>query len=277
VIQNFVRGEERFYHPEAIPIMDSDRQPAGVVLVLSDVTRQRHQDEMKAGVISTVSHQLKTPLTAVRMALHLLLEEKVGSLTEKQAELLVAAREEADRLDRILEELLDIGRIESGKVPMELRPVPTPAMVSDAMEPYRSAARDGGVSLTVDLPDDLPRVWVDPTRIVHVFANLLSNALKYTPPGGAISVSAKEEGEHVRFRVSDTGVGIPEKYLPRIFEQFFRVPEQGPGQGVGLGLAIVKDIVEAHGGSVGVESREGTGSTFHFSLRKADRTAMERM
>jgi NtrC-family two-component system sensor histidine kinase KinB len=276
VVQHFVRGEERFYHPEAIPIMDSNRQPAGVVLVLSDVTRQRHQDEMKSGVISTVSHQLKTPLTSVRMALHLLLEEKVGSLNEKQAELLVAAREEADRLDRILEELLDIGRIESGKVPMDLRPVPPQAMVPDAVEPYRSAARDGGVSLTVDLPDGLPEVWVDPSRIVHVFANLLSNALKYTPPGGTISVSAKEEGENVRFRVSDTGVGIPEEYLPRIFEQFFRAPGQGPGTGVGLGLAIVKDIVEAHGGSVGVESREGAGSTFHFTLRTADHGAMER-
>jgi NtrC-family two-component system sensor histidine kinase KinB len=270
VVQHFVRGEERFFHPEAIPIMDSDRQPAGVVLVLSDVTRQRHQDEMKSGVISTVSHQLKTPLTSVRMALHLLLEEKVGILTEKQAELLVAAREEADRLDRILEELLDIGRIESGKVPMELRPVPSKAVLSEAVEPYRNAARDGGVSMTIDLPDNLPRVWVDPAQIAHVFANLLSNALKYTLPGGTIAISAEEEGEFVRFRVSDTGAGIPEKYQPRIFEQFFRVPEQGPGTGVGLGLAIVKDIVQAHGGTVGVESREGTGSTFHFSLRMAD-------
>jgi len=276
VVQQFVRGEERFFRPEAIPIMDSDKHPAGVVLVLSDVTRQRHQDEMKSGVISTVSHQLKTPLTSVRMALHLLLEEKVGPLTEKQAELLVAAREEAERLDRILEELLDIGRIASGKAPMELRPVPPRAMVSDAVEQYRNAARDGGVSLALALPENLPRVWVDPGRIAHVFANLLSNALKYTLPGGTISVSAKEEGEFVRVRVSDTGVGIPERYLPRIFEQFFRVPEQGPGTGVGLGLAIVKDIVEAHGGTVGVESREGMGSTFHFTLRIADRSATER-
>jgi len=276
VVQQFVRGEERFFRPEEIPIMDSDKHPAGVVLVLSDVTRQRHQDEMKSGVISTVSHQLKTPLTSVRMALHLLLEEKVGPLTEKQAELLVAAREEAERLDRILEELLDIGRIASGKAPMELRPVPPRAMVSDAVEQYRNAARDGGVSLAIALPENLPRVWVDPGRIAHVFANLLSNALKYTLPGGTISVSAKEEGEFVRVRVSDTGVGIPERYLPRIFEQFFRVPEQGPGTGVGLGLAIVKDIVEAHGGTVGVESREGMGSTFHFTLRIADRSATER-
>lgn len=275
VVQHFVRGEERFFHPEAIPIMDSNKQPAGVVLVLSDVTRQRHQDELKGGVISTVSHQLKTPLTSIRMALHLLLEEKVGPLTEKQAELLVAAREEAERLDRILGELLDIGRIESGKAPMELRPVPPQEMVSEAVEPYRNAARDGGVSLTVALPDALPKVWVDPTQIAHVFANLLSNALKYTLPGGTISITAKGEEEFVRFRISDTGVGIPDRYLPRIFEQFFRVPEQGPGTGVGLGLAIVKDIVEAHGGTVGVESREGKGSTFHFTLRRTGRDAME--
>jgi signal transduction histidine kinase len=132
------------------------------------------------------------------------------------------------------------------------------------------------VSLAVDLPATLPQVWADPARVGHVFANLLSNALKYTLPGGTISISAKVDAEFVRFQVSDTGVGIPEKYLPRIFEQFFRVPEQGPGTGVGLGLAIVKDIVGAHGGTVGVESREGTGSTFHFSLRIADHGAMER-
>jgi NtrC-family two-component system sensor histidine kinase KinB len=275
-VQQFVRGEERFFRPEAIPIMDSDKRPAGVVLVLSDITRQRQQDELKGGVISTVSHQLKTPLTSVRMALHLLLEEKVGPLTEKQAELLIAAREEADRLDRILGELLDIGRIESGKVPIERSPVPPHTLVSEAVEPYRNAARDGGVSLAVVLPENLPRVWVDPARINHVFANLLSNALKYTLPGGTITVSAKEEGEYVLFQVSDSGVGIPARYLPRLFEQFFRVPEQRPGTGVGLGLAIVKEIVEAHGGTVGVESREGAGSTFRFSLRIADPGAMER-
>lgn len=275
VVQQFVRGEERFFRPEAIPIMDPDKRPAGVVLVLSDVTRQRQQDELKGGVISTVSHQLKTPLTSVRMALHLLLEEKVGPLTEKQAELLVAAREEAERLDRILGELLDIGRIESGKVPIERSPVSPKAIVSEAVETVRNAARDGGVSLAVDMPDNLPRVWVDPARIAHVFANLLSNALKYTPPGGKVTLSAKEDGEYVRFQVSDSGVGIPARYLPRIFEQFFRVPEQRPGTGVGLGLAIVKDIVEAHGGTVGVESIEGSGSSFSFSLRRADSRSME--
>ena len=123
VIQHFVDGEEHYFRPEAIPILDNDGQPAGVVLVLQDVTQEREQEELKRGVISTVSHQLKSPLTSIRMAVHLLLEEKVGSLTPKQAELLVAAREDSDRLHGILNNLLDISRIESGKVEMNFRKV----------------------------------------------------------------------------------------------------------------------------------------------------------
>jgi signal transduction histidine kinase len=275
VVQQFVRNEERFYRPKAVPILDPSGAPAGVVLILHDVTQQRQLDEKKSGVVSAVSHQLKTPLTSIRMAIHLLLEEKVGELTPKQSDLLVAAGEDAERLERIVDELLDIGRIEAGKGRMDLCPVRPVDLVSRELEAYRPAARDGGVSLVVDLPATLPPVLVDPARVAHVFANLLSNALKYTPPGGKVTLSAKAEGEFVRFRVSDTGVGIPEEYLPRIFEQFFRVPDQGSGTGVGLGLAIVKDIVEAHGGNVGVESREGTGSAFHFTLRIAGHGAAE--
>ena len=275
VVQQFVRNEERFYRPKAVPILDPGGAPAGVVLILHDVTQQRQLDEKKSGAVSAVSHQLKTPLTSIRMAIHLLLEEKVGPLSSKQADLLVAAGEDAERLNTIIDELLDIGRIEAGKGRMDLRPVRPTDLVSREMEAYRPAARDGGVSLVVDLPATLPPVLVDPARVAHVFANLLSNALKYTPPGGKVTLSAKGEGEFVRFQVSDTGVGIPENYLPRIFEQFFRVPDQGPGTGVGLGLAIVKDIVEAHGGTVGVDSREGTGSTFHFTLRRTGHDAME--
>jgi signal transduction histidine kinase len=275
VIQRFLRNEERFFRPRAVPILDSKKEPAGIVLICQDITQQRLQDEMKRGVIATVSHQLKTPLTSIRMAIHLLLEEKVGGLTPKQADLLVAAGEDADRLHKIVEELLDIGRIESGKVRMDFHPISPLKMVLEGLEPYRSAARDQGVSLAVELPDDLPEVWADPTRIAHVFANLLSNALKYTLPGGTISLSAQAAEEVVQFKISDTGIGIPDRYLPRIFEQFFRVPDQGPGTGAGLGLAIVKEIVEAHGGTVGVESREGAGSTFLFSLRRADRSSLE--
>jgi NtrC-family two-component system sensor histidine kinase KinB len=234
------------------------------------VTERRHQDDLKRGVISTVSHQLKTPLTSMRMAIHLLLEEKVGPLTEKQAELLVAAREDSDRLHDILNNLLDISRIESGRVQMEFHSVSPREMAVEAVESFRTAAKDQGVALELELPDDLPEVWADTTRISHVFGNLLSNALKHTPAGGKITVSAKAEENGLTFSIADTGKGIPSQYLPRIFEQFFRVPDQGPQAGAGLGLAIVKEIVEAHGGTVTVDSIEGKGSTFSFTLRRVD-------
>ena len=270
-VQHFSGGEERYYRPEAIPILDNDRQLTGVILVLQDVTQLRQQDEIKRGVISTVSHQLKTPLTSIRMAIHLLLEEKIGPLTDKQAELLVAAKEDSDRLYDILNNLLDISRIESGRAPMELQAVSAHSVVSEAVEPFRRSARDQGVSLSIELPNDLPKVWADMTRINHVFGNLLSNALNYTPPGGKILLSARADEKQVQFSVSDTGKGIPKKYLAKVFEQFFRVPEQGTETGAGLGLSIVKEIVEAHGGKVGVESTEGVGTKFYFTLRRADR------
>jgi signal transduction histidine kinase len=271
VIQHFVNGEEHYFRPEAIPILGRDMQPTGVVLVLQDVTQERKQEELKRGVISTVSHQLKSPLTSIRMAIHLLLEEKIGSLTPKQTELLVAAREDSDRLHSILNNLLDISRIESGKVEMNFRKVSPHSMVFEALEPFQMDFKDRNVTLGTELQDDLPEVWADTARMGHVFANLLSNALRYTPPGGKVTVLGKADEEWVQFSVSDSGKGIPSQYLARIFEQFFRVPDQGAETGAGLGLAIVKEIVEAHGGTVKVESRLGEGSTFIFTLKRADR------
>jgi NtrC-family two-component system sensor histidine kinase KinB len=270
VIQHFVNGEEHYFRPEAIPILGRDMQPTGVVLVLQDVTQERKQEELKRGVISTVSHQLRSPLTSIRMAIHLLLEERLGSLTPKQTELLVAAREDSDRLHSILNNLLDISRIESGKVEMNFRKVSPHSMVFEALEPFQMDFKDRGVSLSTELPADLPEVWADTVRMNHVFANLLSNALRYTPPGGKVTVLGKVDEKWVQFSVSDSGRGIPAQYLARIFEQFFRVPDQGAETGSGLGLAIVKEIVEAHGGTIKVESRVGEGSTFTFTLKRAD-------
>lgn len=270
-IQQFVGGEERYYRPEAVPILDNERLTTGVILVLKDVTQLRQQDEIKRGVVRTVSHQLNTPLTSVRMAIHLLLGEKVGALNEKQVELLISAREDSDRLHDILDSLLDLSRFESGKAQMEFRALSPRSIVMDAVGSSRRAAQDRGVALNTDLPDDLPDVWVDTTRIGHIFSNLLSNALKHTSPGGRIALTAEADDAWVRFHVSDTGEGIPAAFLSRVFEPFFRVPARQNETGAGLGLAIVKEIVEAHGGTVGVESSEGKGSTFTFTLRRADR------
>ncbi len=271
IFQKFINMEERFFQPGATSITDHDGNLAGVVFIMQDVTQERHLEEMKSGLISTVSHQLKTPLTSLRMAIHLLLDEKAGDLTEKQVELLMTAREESERLHRILANLLDISQIESGRLPMACVDAYPHTLVMEALEPFRRAAQDSGIELKTELPDDLPMVCADSLQMGHVFANLLSNALRYTAPGGAITVAAVTEENMVRFSVSDTGSGIPHQFLQRIFEHFFRVPDQKTETGAGLGLAIAKEIVEAHGGSIYVESEEGKGTTFTFTLRRADR------
>ena len=269
-IQCFADGEEHFLRPKAIPILDSDKEAAGAILLFEDVTQLRQKDEVKNGLVSTVSHQLKTPLTSIRMALYLLLDDKLGPLTAKQEELLMAAREDSDRLHAIVEDLLDIARIQSGRVKMDLRKVDVFMLAMDAIEPFRTLAQDRGISLNVSIPSGLPEVQADTTRVPHVFANFLSNAIKYTSPGGSITVSARVDNDSVWYAVSDTGSGISPEYLPRVFEQFFRAPEQGAGTGAGLGLAIAKEIVTAHGGEIVVESQPGKGSTFSFSLKKAE-------
>ncbi|MCX5839456.1 MAG: ATP-binding protein [Deltaproteobacteria bacterium] len=270
LFQFFIQGEERFFHADAAPMTDRQGQLTGVILVLKDVTERRHVEEIKGGLISTVSHQLKTPLTSIRMAIHLLLDEKVGPLTPKQVELLLAAQEDSDLLHRILSKLLDISRIESGRTQMAFHPVSPHTLVMDTMEPFRRVAQEGGIEMEINIPHDLPDVCVDMGQIGHVFSNLLSNALRYTTPGGKITVTAEMEDSMVRFFVTDTGSGIPHQFLQRIFEQFYRVPDQKSETGTGLGLAIAKEIVEAHGGNINVESQEGEGTTFSFTLKRAD-------
>lgn len=270
LFQLFTNGEERYFHADAAPRIDRDGHLTGVILILKDVTEQRHVEELKSGLISTVSHQLKTPLTSIRMAIHLLLEEKVGPLTEKQIDLLLAAREESDLLHRILSKLLDIRRIEIGRSQMTFQVVSPHTLIMEAVEAFRRSAQEGGIDLATDIPDNLPMVNADTSQISIVFSNLLSNALRYTEPGGRIVVRAEAEEQTVRFAVADTGSGISRQFIDRIFEQFFRVPDQKYETGTGLGLAIVKEIVEAHGGTINVESHGGEGTTFTFTLVRAE-------
>jgi len=270
IVQSFIQGKELFFKPKAVPIFGGSHMPTGVVLALSDVTQQQEHDDMKRGLVSTVSHQFKTPLTSIRMAIHLLLEEKVGNLNEKQAELLIAAREDSDRLNTIIEDLLDINRIESGKSQMSFSAVEPQVIVTEALGHFASAFLDKGIKVNADVDGDIPEVLADTTRIGHVFDNLISNALKYTAPGGTVTVAAQADKSRVVFSVSDTGSGIPKQHIGRIFDQFFRVPGQETKAGAGLGLAIALEIVQAHGGKITVESAEEKGTTFRVFLRRAD-------
>jgi NtrC-family two-component system sensor histidine kinase KinB len=267
-IQIFRDNREYFFSPVVVPIVVNSgrREISGTAVILKDVTSLREQQELKRSAVATVSHQLRNPLTSIRMSVHLLLEGTLGPLNSRQTELLLAAREESERLAAIVEELLDLHRMESGKTLLDIEPLSPHAMVQDAVEPFLTEAKDKGVALTTILPGDLPNVLGDSKRLQHVLANLLSNALKFTNPGGAVSVAAEAQAETVRFTVADSGKGIETEHLGRLFEPFYRVPGQDRPTGVGLGLAIVKEIVKAHGGSVGVSSEPAKGSTFWFTL-----------
>jgi len=265
-VQQFVGNKEYFFQPVAVPIVSESGEVTGSILMISDVTQLHEQQEMKRGVLSTVSHQLKTPLTSLRMSIHLLLQEEVGELNVQQTELMVGAREDCERLVEMLDDLLDLNRIESGKGQLEPRPVQPSVLVREGIESFLAEARDRNVTLTVTTADELSDVVADPSAVRHIFANLLSNALRFTMPGGTVKVGAGMNGNFVRFFVEDTGSGIASEHLTHLFEQFYRAPGQDERSGVGLGLSIVKELVDAQGGKVTSQSQPGKGSCFSFTL-----------
>ena len=260
------KAGERFFLPRVLAIRDARGDLLGAALVLQDVTRFRLLDDLKSDMVSTVSHELKTPLTSMQMAVHLLLEEVVGPLNSKQVELLLAARQDSDRLLGMVNDLLDLTRIEQGRLKLDLRLSPAEQLVTEATARFEARARDGDVTLDASVAPDLPDVMADPDRVGHVFDNLLGNALEHTGHGGRVHVSAQADGAGVRFTVEDTGDGIAAEHLPHVYEKFYRVPGGRRHGGAGLGLAIVREIVTAHGGQVGVSSRLGEGSSFTFTL-----------
>jgi PAS domain S-box-containing protein len=261
-----VDGRDRSFLPRLLPISDPYGQSLGAAVLLEDVTRFRLLDQVKSNLVATVSHELKTPLTAIRLAVHLLLEETVGPLTSKQTELLVDARDNAERLLAMINNLLDLARLEQGHGHLEFHPEQPAALLAAAAEGVRPRAEDKGVSVTVEAAADLPAVAADVPRLGHALQNLLDNALTYTNRGGRITLSATATGDQVTLSVVDTGQGIPAEYLPRVFDRFFRIPGQSLGSGTGLGLAIVREIVTAHGGTVTCDSEPGHGTVFRITL-----------
>ncbi len=255
-----------FFLPRILPIRDADGATVGAAVLLEDITRFRLLDEVKSNLVATVSHELKTPLTSIRLVLHLLLEENLGPLTPKQLELLVDARDNAERLLIMINNLLDLARLEQGGGQLHLRPERPLALLQSAVESFRPRAEDRGIELTMDVADDLPAVAVDADQFQHALQNLLDNALIHTPQGGRITLSAHLTDSRVVFSVADTGCGIPAEYLPMVFERYFRVPGDTNQGGSGLGLAIVREIITAHGGTVECQSRPGVTTEFRMSL-----------
>jgi K+-transporting ATPase KdpC subunit len=254
-----------------VPRVANARGIAGTTVILQDVTKLHRFDELKNDLVATVAHEFRTPLTSLQMAIHLCLEETAGPVTEKQADLLYAAREDCERLQTIVDELLDLARLQAGRVQLQPLPTAVSSLVEAAVEARHAAAAEQDVQLEAVIHPEAGEVRVDRERVQIVFANLLTNALRYTPAGGRIEVRANPVDNAVRFEVADTGEGIPHEYLQQVFEKFYRVPSASGGS-AGLGLSIAKEIVEAHGGEIGVESEVGRGSTFWFTLPLATTT-----
>jgi len=248
---------DRYYLVRAARLRTSPGEARSVLVLAQDVTRYRRIDELKSDVVATVSHEFKTPLTSLRMATHMLLDESAGALTEMQREIVTTAHNDAERLRRLVDELLDVVRIEQEAGALRLDTIEPLALLRGVAAMHRGVAREKNVQLEVG-PGDAPTVTADRERLSIVLANLVSNAIRHTPGGGRVTLDATADDEAVRFTVSDTGEGIVATDLPRIFEKSVR----GSSNGHGLGLAIAREIVNEHGGEIEVRSAAGVGSVF---------------
>ncbi|HEV3386634.1 MAG TPA: ATP-binding protein [Gemmata sp.] len=262
-----LESTDHVYLPQVRPIRDVDGDTLGAAVVLNDITRFRLLDQFKSDLVATVSHELKTPLTSVRLAVHVLLEETIGPLTPKQTELLVDARDNAERLLTLIDQLLALAHIQRPQDRTVIHPTDPIELLRQATDAIRPRTEDKHITLELKECEPLPPLAIDPTRMAQALGNLLNNAVTYTPAGGRVSLSAGLAPDgRITLTVSDTGVGIPLEYQPHVFDQFFRIPGHSDETGTGLGLAIVKEVVTSHGGQITCESEPGKGTKFQITL-----------
>jgi two-component system phosphate regulon sensor histidine kinase PhoR len=251
----------RFLQVNLIPMAGGGR----TLLLFQDLTRLRRLETVRRDFVSNLSHELRTPLASLKTLAETLHD---GALEDPPAarRFLGRMQTEVDAMVQIVNELLELSRIESGQVPLKMRALSPAALVHSVFERMFLQAERARLGMRVECPPDLPDVKADPPRLEQALMNLVHNAVKFTPPGGEIVLSAAQEGEAVVFAVQDTGVGIPVDDLPRIFERFYKADRARSGGGTGLGLSIARHLVEAHSGRLWAESEEGRGSKFYFSI-----------
>ena len=254
-----------FWHVIITPLRGAGS--AGYLVILQNLTQVRRLETVRRDFVSNISHELRTPLASLKALVDTLRD---GALEDPPAaqRFLSRIEVEVDAMTQLVQELLELSRIESGQVPLQRRPVDVTEVVVPPVERLRPQAERAGLRLSLRLPSDM-RVLADQERIQQVVTNLVHNAIKFTPPGGEITITASHVGQEIVVAVQDTGVGISADDLPRIFERFYKADRARSGGGTGLGLAIAKHIVQSHGGRIWAESVEGRGSTFSFSLPSA--------
>ncbi|MFN8206011.1 MAG: ATP-binding protein [Bacteroidales bacterium] len=237
----------------------------GFVVLLHDITEFKKLDAAKTNFLATVSHELKTPIATIKMCVKLLEDLRIGMLNEEQTQLAASIRSESERLTRITSELLNLSQIESGKIILQITPVPAKESIRSTMEIMRVLADKKRVKLEAAGNDEALIVMADGNKLEWILLNLVSNALHYSPEGGVVTLGAKRVGNFAEFFVEDRGEGIPGEYLERIFEKYFKVPGVNK-DGTGLGLAISREFITAMNGYIHAESEPGKGSRFIFTL-----------
>lgn len=260
-----VEGKENYFTKEAVDIQQQDVK-AGIVIVLKNITPFKELDTAKTNFMATISHELKTPLASSDFSLKLLEDERVGGLNSEQKELVQSLKEDNKRLLKILSELLDLSQVESGRLQLNVQQVSPYRVIEKAEQFVVNAAKNKNIVIKKSMAENLPLINADEEKLVWVMNNFLTNAIKHSYENGKIEITVQQQAEKILFAVKDNGKGIEEKYLPRLFDRYFKVPGTSEKSGTGLGLAISKEFIEAHGGTIGVESSFGSGSTFSFSV-----------
>ncbi len=268
-VQFTYRGRQIYLRPRVSEIISPHGIRRGVVLILQDVTQFKELDKLKSDFMAAVSHEFRTPLTSINMSVDILRQRLLGSLTAAQEELLEASKRDCDRLTKLVRELLQLSRLESGKIEFHEDTLDIRKVIESALQPHELPFKEKGVAVKLSLDQDLPKLVADEQQLSWVISNLVSNALRYTDSGGYVEVLARPDvNGGLIVQVKDTGRGIAPEFLGRIFDKFVQVKQtfdSTPGS-VGLGLAIAKEIIETYGGKIWVESELGKGSTFSFRL-----------
>lgn len=261
-----VKDKKKFFKLSIVPFI-LDHELKNVVTTLTDITILKEIEQIKTDFFATASHEFRTPLTSILMGIGIMKTGQVGEFSPRGKEILEAIEEDCNRLLKLSNNLLDLSRLDTGTITLEMEEASVDKMIKAALGTLKLQAERKGIKLYTKLPLDLPLVKVDINKIIWVLTNLVGNALRYTGEGGSITVKAIRKGNRLFISVIDTGKGIPPEYHEKIFQKYIQIKDEDfPSGKAGLGLTICKEIVQAHGGEIWVKSEPGKGSTFTFSV-----------